>query len=290
MEISIRQYLSGLPKEELLFIPNPGNGGDALIAYATVALFKELGLNYKICTPDINASGRVVLYGGGGMFVERYNFAAQTLRAIHKDAKKVVILPHTISGHEDTLRLFGSNIEIICREPQSVSHVTSTGTGAQVFLCHDLAFTLSMPDLLAKQHLCDRNLQRELDLRMGRKWYYRNMVASFIHRRRDKTLYCFRTDSEQTNVDRPVDNLDLTDRINYDRTQRDERLVEKTAFNIAYHLQRYGVIHTNRMHVAIASMLLGKTVNLYPNDYRKIENVYAYSIKDHYPNVRWVTS
>lgn len=50
-------------------------------------------------------------------------------------------------------------------------------------------------------------------------------------------------------------------------------------------IDRFGTIHTNRLHVGIASALLGKTVNLYANDYFKIRAIYESSIKPFFPNV-----
>lgn len=47
----------------------------------------------------------------------------------------------------------------------------------------------------------------------------------------------------------------------------------------------FETIHTNRLHVGIASALLGKKVNLYANDYFKIRAIYESSIKPYFPNV-----
>jgi hypothetical protein len=46
-------------------------------------------------------------------------------------------------------------------------------------------------------------------------------------------------------------------------------------------------VHTNRLHVAIGAMKLGKSVKLYGNNYFKIRAIYDYSIKDKYQNVEW---
>jgi hypothetical protein len=50
-------------------------------------------------------------------------------------------------------------------------------------------------------------------------------------------------------------------------------------------IDRFETIHTNRLHVGIASALLGKKVNLYANDYFKIRAIYETSIKPFFPNV-----
>lgn len=50
-------------------------------------------------------------------------------------------------------------------------------------------------------------------------------------------------------------------------------------------IDQFETIHTNRLHVGIASALLGKKVNLYANDYFKIRAIYESSIKPYFPNV-----
>lgn len=44
-------------------------------------------------------------------------------------------------------------------------------------------------------------------------------------------------------------------------------------------LGKYAKINTDRLHVAIGAVLLGKNVNLYPNSYYKNKAVYEYSLK-----------
>ena len=64
-EICISKYLSALKDKEIIYIPNPGNVGDALIAYATLQLFKKLKLNYKIGRHDETYKNELLVYGGG---------------------------------------------------------------------------------------------------------------------------------------------------------------------------------------------------------------------------------
>lgn len=58
---------------EVLYIPNPGNAGDALIAAATYQVLDDLGINYLIKRHkddmESDVSGRVVIYGGGGNLI-----------------------------------------------------------------------------------------------------------------------------------------------------------------------------------------------------------------------------
>jgi len=50
-------------------------------------------------------------------------------------------------------------------------------------------------------------------------------------------------------------------------------------------IAKYGIIHTDRLHVAIAGCLLGLEVHLYPNSYFKNKAVYLSSIEGYYDNV-----
>ena len=49
-------------------------------------------------------------------------------------------------------------------------------------------------------------------------------------------------------------------------------------------------INTNRLHVAIMGALYGREVNLYPNSYYKNKEVYEYSIKNKFSNVKFIVN
>ena len=50
-------------------------------------------------------------------------------------------------------------------------------------------------------------------------------------------------------------------------------------------INRFSMIYTDRLHVAIAACLLEKEVHLYPGAYFKNRAVYLSSIKDYFDNV-----
>ena len=52
-------------------------------------------------------------------------------------------------------------------------------------------------------------------------------------------------------------------------------------------LQKYAQVNTDRLHIAIASTLLGKQVKLFPNSYYKNKAVFDYSLKK-FPNISFV--
>lgn len=319
-ELDIKQYLQLLPKnEEVYYIPNPGNAGDSLLAHTTFQLFKELNIRYRLIDfRDFDPRAKIIIYGGGGNLVEYYNFARRIVLEFHRLAKKFIILPHSINGNEDLLKELGNNVDIILREEVSYNHVKKFATKSNIMIMEDLLFSINVEDLLPKKSVTisllgaffskviyrllgiknnftvRKNLQNikseHLKIIFGN--YCRDILHCFrtdVERilgiRNREILNCFRTDSEKTDVDLPRDNLDLSQVFSYGTEN------EKIAFRASLHLlsfmNRYREIRTNRLHLGIAGMLLGKKVKLSPNSYYKCEAVYQYSIKDRFSNVEW---
>ena len=163
---NIRDYLRSLPADTIYYRPNPGNGGDALIAQATFQLFRECRVRYRVIGPRDDLKDRVLVYGGGGNFVPYYRPCSDFVRAHHRDAKKLVLFPHTIDDHEGLLRELGANVDIICRERTSFNHVIRHAGKANVYLMDDLAFNLDVGRTLDEidRHprlLLDRSSLRE---------------------------------------------------------------------------------------------------------------------------------
>jgi len=62
---------------------------------------------------------------------------------------------------------------------------------------------------------------------------------------------------------------------------------DSSVFKFFDHLSQYAVIHTDRLHVAIASCLLGKEVHLYPNSYFKNRAIYRSSLAGFFNQVHF---
>ena len=74
MEIKdIRIFLKKYLGKEIIYIANPGNAGDSLIAFGTIQIFNEIGLNYKIGSPSTTYKNKLLFYAGGGNLVGLYN-------------------------------------------------------------------------------------------------------------------------------------------------------------------------------------------------------------------------
>jgi hypothetical protein len=86
----------------------------------------------------------------------------------------------------------------------------------------------------------------------------------------------FRTDAESARDGRlPPGNQDIS-------TRGDHR---SDIYPFLAEIARSAVIHTDRLHVAIAACLLGREVHLYPGAYFKNRAVFHSSIQGYYDNV-----
>ncbi len=279
--LDIISYLESFPKETVYYCPNPGNAGDALIASATYQLFDRCGVIYDTISENIRAidnldflKDKIVMYGGGGNFVKYYKHAAIALERLHSVAKKLIILPHTISGHEVLLKGFGSHVDLICREEVSFQYVQSVATDANVFLAEDLAIHLDIEELFGRVY-CN-------DFIYPTRIYWKRAWAQI-----KKRLACFRVDDEKTSLLLPIDNIDLSALYGHYINMGKRLEVDEVSYHFLHFIQAFSEIRTNRLHAAIGAALLGKKVYFYPNSYHKNESIYRYSLQEKFPHVKW---
>ena len=305
MTSPIEQYLQQFQKENIIYIPDPGNAGDSVMAAATYQIFDKLGLNYslprfqKLATCDLENS--VVIYGGGGNLtgsLER--FSSRVAYLVHQRAKRFVILPHTIKSVTPLLQAFGSNVDIICRESVSYDYVSSTALKANVYLMDDIAFSLDVKDVLAGKPILSP-IARLASFAVSKIFLSNNIPvlehvmrtfrlqktkAGFSDRLTSDELYCFRTDGEKTDIAIPASNVDLSEIFEFGVETKDVAyLSTREVFSF---LSNFKVIHTNRLHMAISGALLGLDVRFYANNYYKCRAVYEQTMKEKFKNVRWM--
>lgn len=96
-----------------------------------------------------DVAGRVLLVGAGGNLVPAYGSIRQALIEYAHRAPTVIVLPHTIRGHEDVLARLGDHVHIFCRDIESFEHTSRTAGTPHVYLGHDMAFHLDPQRLLA---------------------------------------------------------------------------------------------------------------------------------------------
>ncbi|MCX6754891.1 MAG: polysaccharide pyruvyl transferase family protein [Candidatus Nomurabacteria bacterium] len=92
-------------------------------------------------------------------------------------------------------------------------------------------------------------------------------------------LNAFREDCESIKKIKPKNNFDISK----------NGYCKKPIKDFLEEISKYEEIRTDRLHIAIASTMLGKKVIMYPNSYYKNTAVYEYSLKK-YPNITFIYS
>lgn len=298
MRIQIEDYLRQFGSQKVLYTPNPGNGGDCVIAAATYQVFDRVGLNYTVVRPSLlDARDQIVIYSGGGNLVKPTTFSCKYVSQHHQQAKKFIILPHTIKEVDQLLGEFGSNVDIVCRELPTYEYVKQKATRANVFLDHDMAFNFDVNAFLAGKpyrrqsypgYLIDRYLLRKSVpswTNFLRSWHAdatREMIRNAV---KGDSFNCFRLDGESKGNPLPPDNFDLS--VLYEYGTENPQTAGLGAQSVFNTLKQFSTIHTDRLHMAVSGALLGLTVHFHANNYYKCRAVYEFSIRDRYPNVIW---
>ncbi|WP_323813281.1 polysaccharide pyruvyl transferase family protein [Cellvibrio sp. NN19] len=298
--ISILNVLSALPKHEPIYYrSNPGNAGDSLIACGAFLLFEKLGLDVRLAdTADFDATGKIVLYAGGGNLVGYYSEARDFISKHHRTAKQFILLPHTVTSNEDLLAELGSNVILFARENHTFQHLLEHAPKTQVFLSDDLAFYISPKSIISSHKLSLFKcvlMKIKFKITKNNDEFYklprpiamlRNSLFEFKSSlNRKKSGNFFRTDVERASNFIPEDNADLSHIYEYGTRNRD--LCFYSAARLMKHIDLFEEINTDRLHICIAAALLGKRVNFFPNSYFKCRAVYEKSLKDKYINVIW---
>lgn len=239
----IKLYINS--DNKVYIIPNEGNGGDAFIALGTYHFLKKHNINYKIIQDNntITKNDKLI-YSGGGNLVSHYMHCEHFLRSFENN--EILILPHTIDKVK-LLQELKNNVTIITRDVTSYYNCQKHFKHNS-YISHDMAFYINL------------------------SW-----LPEIKQTNNYKSTNCFRNDVERTVINIP-NNIDISDRINYDRYMKNEQLVEKTVFDILSYLMNFKVIKTNRLHVCIAGYLLQKQVEFHRNSYWKNCEVFKYSL------------
>lgn len=236
--------------------------------------------------PAGKTRGRTVIYSGGGNLVDCYSDARNFIARHHRDAGRFILLPHTVRGHADLLAALGPNATLICRDADSYAHVSGLLKAGSVELMDDVALSLDVPAFMAASR--DRywslfSSPAHASLNAGRlQWRARHAVRNLFHPR---TLNAFRTDVEGRGRRLPSSNMDVSQV--FITPDMGREYTDEATYRIFKFLAPFEVVNTDRLHVCIASLLLGKAVNFYDNSYGKNRAVYEYSMRGRYPRLIW---
>lgn len=282
----VEQLLRSLRQKSAVYIPNRGNAGDSFIQHATYQLFDRVGLDYEIGNQAGTYPGRTVIFAGGGNLVRPYRNGIDFLNRNLGQWRELVLLPHTIRDYEDTLTQFGSNCFIFCREMPSFEFVKRSAPRANVFLSHDVAVTCDFDETRRQMAVRGRTdlLNLQLLMRNAKRLVRAiNYEATNLHR--SNVLNAFRTDIEKTALEIPKPNIDVSNGFAADDMLPLASL-HATYWMVRF-IERFQTVRTNRLHVGILSMMLGKDVQFYDNAYGKNQDVFDHSLRDRFTNVRW---
>ena len=148
-DITRQKLLQSIPRDEkIILIPNPGNAGDSIIMLGILQFLNDYGIDFEIGNILNTYSDKFLMYGGGGNLISLYNNCKEFILRNSKE-NTIIILPHTVSGVDDLLRMniVKDNIIFFCREMTSYEYVKCFSDN--VYLDHDMAFSISK-DYLSK--------------------------------------------------------------------------------------------------------------------------------------------
>lgn len=278
--MKLHDVLTEYSGQSVFYIANPGNGGDALIAAGAFKAFSKYNITLEKIISDTDSfdpTNKVIFYAGGGNLIDEYTASANFFEKSHFLAKRLILLPHTIKGHEALLKKFKSNVLLFARENKSFEFLQSLNLACDVAIDHDLALDLE-PSYFSRY-------ETDNTKKMYSKIFIKKLfgILSPI-----SELNAFRRDVEKTRKKIPFDNLDVSQVVNYDPMMSNIKLINEAVADIFSLISRFDTVNTNRLHIAIAAGLLGKKVNFFPNSYWKNEALYEYSIQHKFKLVKFM--
>lgn len=251
------------------YIPNPGNAGDMLIASATMGFFDKHKIPYDTYTPNANLDA--VVYGGGGIWTADYKKDWMKHLEVLNQAKKIVILPSSFNNCPELIDALDERFVVFCREKRSYEYLIAANTRATILLDHDMAFRMTKQMLLSKHTLSSKMIKTLLNI----SWENIPKRARFM-----------RVDRESAGkYNSDLDVSDLAGGYFTDNRQ----WIDFCATLMLAVVNCADVVVTDRLHVAIAGLLTGKTVYMLDNTYGKLSAVYEHSMKQ-FENVHFCTT
>lgn len=259
---ALLSVLRSLP--HFTYIPNQGNLGDMLIAAASLLFFKKYNLSYDTYT---GKNSEYIVYGGGGIWTADYKNLWEPFLPVFQHAKKVVILPGSFHNCPEFASKLDERFVVFCREKQSYEYLKSFHTKATILLDHDMALRID-------EHFWDTKVSP------GAAFFTHCLKKCTKHAKNELAApvsFLLRQDCErQAAIDKGVD---LSSFVFADSktSERDILFMAQTMMTL---INTASVVITDRLHVAIASLLLGKETYLLDNNYKKLSNVYSHSLAE----------
>lgn len=260
------------------YLPNAGNLGDQVIAYATREFFRKNGLNFlPYSEKSEKEEPDCLVYGGGGAFVPYHGMIPALMKFLsHSCWKRIVILPSSFYGCDEFVDFLDERFTVFCREEQSLRYLTARNTRARVMMGDDMVFSLrvnsvldNMPGQVTTHDFFRKKIQE---------------VREHLHVLEDgrKVLFLLRSDNESclnlkgTDGKGKIFDLSCVSNENAENEIRNRLLT----CLFLHGINQADIVLTDRLHGAICSALLGKETWMLDNNYGKVSGVHAYSMKD----------
>lgn len=258
--------------EKIFYYPNQGNAGDSMIAAATYQIFAAMGIDFElISSPGKTAKleNSKVILGGGGNFVPMYGAIATFLKVLSGTSNEVLLLSHSIRGHQEIIKDLKSNVTLFCRENDSIEYLKKVGTGAQYYRSHDLAVYMDANEIVLAWKSESQNI-KDFESKLISKG------VSNIHQLAFEKVSCIRGGAEST-LAIPKRNFDISDIF---RSGVSPELAFKSTAEMLYFCYLAREVETNRMHIAVACGLISTNCMMLDNSYGKLSSVYDVTLKD----------
>jgi len=272
--VQLADFLSSLARQEIYFFPNPGNAGDSMIAAATYQIFEAYRIKpVMLAGPDdagpISAS--TVVLGGGGNLNPIYGGMAGILKALVGRGNRIVLLPHSIRGHESLIFGMGKDVTLHCRELASYRYLRSLAAEVEVCLSHDLAVYLDPERNLSEWRSNSENKVRFEELLLKSKKVNPAKISG-------RSVWCIRGGAEGT-LKAPRENYDIS--VIFKLGSGPEEAQASAGMMLEFcRLTRS--VTTNRLHVGIAAGLMGRECKLLDNSYGKLSSVFDMSLRSRF--------
>lgn len=258
--------------ERVFFRPNPGNAGDSLINAGFYECAKSCGLDYIEIVGDFDYSSLrerdLVILSGGGNIVPYWQAGSDLIKELTQYNFPLMLMPQTVAGREDVLRLLRKEDVLFLRERFSFDYASSLDLKCKVLLDHDLAFSLRVGRVMERcffPRLSTKNLRKLIYI------FYHYVRSRFV-----AELKAFRTDRESIRPGRYRKINDISSLAKFGTGSAD--LNYCSSYWMLKILSWYKLVETDRLHVFVACVLLGKKVTLHSNSYYKNRGVYDHSI------------
>ena len=269
------QVLQARQPDRLLYVPNEGNAGDALIAAGSWQFFDDMGLAPAYGKPRDIRPGDALIYAGGGNLVPEYESCSRFLeRCLQVEVDSVLVMPHTIRGHEALLARLDERFTLVCRDQASIARVHATGTRAQVLYAPDMALYIDVPRLFAQ---CESYRGAAFWARMAhhdRLVPYLRWRLALLRRAPPAHLHLdvIRVDAEAIAALPGDKRWDMSNLYGSKfRLRAESDLVTRDFLRFFGQLI---AVRTNRLHAGVAAALMGCEVTYLDNSYGKIGAVY----------------